>query len=79
MVWQRILLNPKTAGKVLKKIFKGGEQKTTGREVITKLKPNVPETNLEKASRDLKLAKHKYKGSTKKVEMTVDKINEQTK
>ena len=39
MVWQRILLNPKTAGKVIKKIFKGGEQKTTGTEVITKFKP----------------------------------------
>ena len=39
MVWQKILLNPKTAGNVIKKIFKGGEQKTTGTEVITKIKP----------------------------------------
>mgnify|MGYP003653778697 FL=1 len=39
MVWQKILLNPKTAGNVIKKIFKGDKQKTTGTEVITKIKP----------------------------------------
>ena len=55
------------------------KQKTTGTGAINSVKTNVPVTKLEKAERDLNLAKHKYKGTAKKTEMTVDKINAQTK
>ena len=63
---------------VVNKIFKP-KQKTTGTGAINSVKTNVPVTKLEKAERDLNLAKHKYKGTAKKTEMTVDKINAQTK
>jgi len=56
-----------------------GKQKTTGTGAINSVKTNVPVTKVEKAERDLNLAKHKYKGTAKKTEMTVDKINAQTK
>jgi len=55
------------------------KQKTTGTGAINSVKTNVPVTKLQKAERDLNLAKHKYKGTAKKTEMTVDKINAQTK
>ena len=61
-----------------KKLFKT-KQKTTGTGAINSVNPNVPVTKLEKADRDLKLARYKYKGTAKKTEMTVDKINAQTK
>jgi len=48
MVWQKILLNPKTAGNVIKKIFKGDKQKTTGTEVITKIKPTFNKDSAHK-------------------------------
>mgnify|MGYP003656937492 FL=1 len=63
---------------VVNKIFKP-KQKTTGTGAINSVNPNVPVTKLQKAERDLNLAKHKYKGTAKKTEMTVDKINAQTK
>ena len=66
------------AGRALSKLIKP-KQKTTGTGAINSVKTNVPVTKLEKAERDLNLAKHKYKGTAKKTEMTVDKINAQTK
>jgi len=65
------------AGKqLLKKIFK---DKTGSGEVIKKFKPNVPATRLEKASRDLKLAKQKTKGSTAKLKQTQFEIDQANK
>ena len=55
----------------------GKSRKTS--PTIKSVKPNVPKTKLEKANRNLDIAKHKYKGSTKKLENTVEKINAQTK
>ena len=59
----------------IKDLVKGS--KSTG-EVIKKVKPNVPATRLEKASRDLKLAKQKTKGSKAKLKQTqfeIDRAN----
>ena len=65
------------AGKqLLKKFFKN---KTGSGEVIKKVKPNVPATRLEKASRDLKLAKQKTKGSTAKLKQTQFEIDQANK
>tara|TARA_A100001201_G_scaffold140667_2_gene134266 strand:- start:5 stop:478 length:474 start_codon:yes stop_codon:yes gene_type:complete len=65
------------AGKqLLKKIFK---DKTGSGEVIKRVKPNVPATRLEKASRDLKLAKQKTKGSTAKLKQTQFEIDQANK
>ena len=65
------------AGKqLLKKIFK---DKTGSGEVIKRVKPNVPATRLEKASRDLKLAKQKTKGSTVKLKQTQFEIDQANK
>ena len=65
------------AGKqLLKKFFK---DKTGSGEVIKKVKPNVPATRLEKASRDLKLAKQKTKGSTAKLKQTQFEIDQANK
>ena len=64
---------------ISKILLKSSKQKTTGTEAINSVKANVPVTKLEKAERNLNLAKHKYKGTAKKTEMTVDKINAQTK
>ena len=60
----------------IKNLVKGS--KSTG-EVIKKVKPNVPATRLEKASRDLKLAKQKTKGSTAKLKQTQFEIDQANK
>ena len=59
-----------------KKLFKGGKQKTTGTEVISKINPNVPSTRLEKAQRDLKLAKGRTAGSQSKLDTTKFEIEQ---
>ena len=59
-----------------KKLFKGGKQKTTGTEVISKINPNVPSTRLEKAQRDLKLAKGRTAGSQAKLDTTQFEIGQ---
>ena len=64
---------------ILKNLFTGGKQKTTGTEVINSVKAKVNKTALDQAESNLAIAKHKYKGSNKKLETTVEKINEQTK
>ena len=59
----------------IKNLVKGSRPKG---EVIKKVKPNVPATRLEKASRDLKLAKQKTKGSKAKLKQTqfeIDRAN----
>ena len=66
------------AKKGLGLLGKGSKTKLQNK-VINSVKTNVPVTKLEKAERNLNLAKHKYKGTAKKTEMTVDKINAQTK
>ena len=65
------------AGKqLLKKIFKN---KTGSGEVIKKVKPNVPQDRLSKATRDLILAKQKTKGSTAKLKQTQFEIDQANK
>ena len=60
----------------IKNLVKGSQSKG---EVIKKVKPNVPATRLEKASRDLKLAKQKTKGSTAKLKQTQFEIDQANK
>ena len=57
--------------KKVKSILTGGKQKTTGTEVISSVKPNVPKTEYEKSLRDLNIARAKSKGSTGKLEQTL--------
>ena len=56
-----------------KKIF--GKVKSTG-AAIKSVKPNVPSTRLEKASRDLKIAKQKTKGAGAKLKQTTFEIKQ---
>ena len=56
-----------------KKIF--GKPKSTG-AAIKSVKPNVPSTRLEKASRDLKIAKQKTKGAGAKLKQTTFEIKQ---
>ena len=63
-----------------KKLITGGnKQKTTGTEVISKVKPNVPVTKSDKIKRDLKLAKQKTKTSQVKLDNTIFRIEQQKK
>ena len=48
-----------------------GKQKTTGTEVINKVKPNVPKTKLEKTKSKLAIAKQKTKASKAKLDQTI--------
>ena len=59
---------------IVKKIFK--PQRTTGTEVISKIKPNVPDNILDKAKRDLKLAKRRTAGSEAKLKTTQFEIGQ---
>ena len=62
------------AGKeLLKKIFKN---KTGSGEVIKKIKPNLPQDRLAKATRDLKLAIGKRKGSEARLKLTQYEIDQ---
>ena len=56
-----------------KKIF--GKPKSTG-SAIKSVKPNVPSTRLEKASRDLKIAKQKTKAAGAKLKQTTFEIKQ---
>ena len=73
----------KTAGEfifnIAQKAFKGGKQKTTGAEVISSVKPNVPKTKIEKAKSKLAIAKQKTKASQAKLDNTIFRINQQKK
>ena len=57
----------------------GKKQKTTGTEVINKVKPNVPKTKLEKTKSKLAIAKQKTKASQAKLDNTIFRINQQKK
>ena len=61
----------------LKNLGKG--QKTTGTEVISSVKPNVPKTKIEKAKSKLAIAKQKTKASKAKLDQTVFDIKQQSK
>ena len=61
----------------LKNLGKG--QKTTGTEVISSVKPNVPKTKLEKAKSKLAIAKQKTKASQARLDNTLFRIQQQKK
>ena len=67
-----------TAKQFINQIF-GGGQKTTGTEVISSVKPNVPKTKLEKTKSNLAIAKQKTKASQAKLDNTIFRINQQKK
>jgi hypothetical protein len=73
----------KTAGEfifnVAKKAFGGNKQKTTGTEIISKVKPNAPVTKSDKVKRDLRLAVQKSKASQAKLDNTIFRIEQQKK
>ena len=63
----------------VKNIFTGGKQKTTGTEVISALKPNVPKTKSEKLKSQLKIATQKSKAAQAKLDNTIFRIDQQKK
>ena len=63
-------------GKALKKF---GKQKTSGTEVISSVKPNVPVTKGQKLKRDLKIATQKSKIAQARLDDTVFRIKQQKK
>ena len=63
-------------GKALKKF---GKQKTSGTEVISSVKPNVPKTRIEKARSKLAIAKQKTKASEARLNQTRFRIEQQSK
>ena len=67
-----------TAKQFINQIF-GSGQKTTGTEVISALKPNVPKTKSEKLKSQLSIAKQKTKASKARLDNTIFRINQQSK
>ena len=63
----------------VKNIFTGSKQKTTGTEVIDKVKPNVPVTKGEKLKSQIKIATQKSKAAQAKLDNTIFKIEQQKK
>ncbi len=63
-------------GKALKKF---GKQKTSGTEVISSVKPNVPKTRIEKARSKLAIAKQQTKASQARLDNTLFRIKQQSK
>ena len=61
------------------KALKLGKQKTTGTEVISSVKPNVPKTRIEKARSKLAIAKQKTKASQARLDNTRFRIEQQRK
>ena len=57
----------------------GKKQKTTGTEVISKVKPNVPKTKIEKAKSKLAIQKQKTKASQAKLNQTIFNIQERNR
>ena len=66
-------------GKTVFKKLKGNKQKTTGTEVINKVKPNVPVTKGEKLKSQIKIATQKSKASQAKLDNTIFRIEQQKK
>jgi len=67
-----------TAKQFINQIF-GSGQKTTGTEVISALKPNVPVTKSEKLKSQLKIATQKSKAAQAKLDNTLFRIQQQKK
>ena len=63
----------------VKNIFTGGKQKTTGTEVIDKVKPNVPVTKGEKLKSQIKIATQKSKATQAKLDNTIFRIEQESK
>ena len=61
-------------GKAAWKALTGGKQKTTGTEVISSVKTNVPKTKYEKTLRDLKIQTQKTKASGAKLRQTLSEV-----
>ena len=61
-------------GKALKKF---GKQKTSGTEVISSVKPNVPKTKLEKTRSRLAIQKQKTKAAQARLDNTLFNIKNQ--
>ena len=55
----------------VKNLFKGGKQKTTGKEVISSVSTNVPKTTYQKKLRDLKIANQELKAGSAKLKQTM--------
>ena len=64
-------------GMLGKKLAK--RQKTTGKEVISSVKPSVPKTKVEKARSKFAIAKQKTKGSQAKLNQTIFNLQEQNR
>ena len=64
-------------GMLGKKLAK--RQKTTGKEVISSVKPSVPKTKIEKAKSKLAIARQKTKASQARLDNTRFKIEQQSK
>ena len=64
----------KPAVKKVKSILTGGKQKTTGTEVISSVKTNVPKTKYEKTLRDLKIQTQKTKASGARLRQTLSEV-----
>jgi hypothetical protein len=59
------------AANFVKNLFKGGKQKTTGKEVISSVSTNVPKTTYQKKLRDLKIANQELKAGSAKLKQTM--------
>ena len=64
-------------GMLGKKLAK--RQKTTGKEVISSVKPSVPKTKIEKAKSKLAIARQKTKASQARLDNTRFRIEQQSK
>ena len=60
--------------KLLELFGLGVKQKTTGKEVIDSVTPNVPVTKSDKVKRDLKLDVQKLKGGKAKLDQTIFEV-----
>ena len=74
-----IISKPWKLYNTVKTALTGGKQKTTGTEVIDKVKPNVPVTKGEKLKSQIKIATQKSKASQAKLDNTIFRIEQQKK
>ena len=68
-------LAKKGVSPILKKLFKGGEQKTTGTEVISGV-TKKPRSNKSAKLGELKVSTHKLKGQIKRLKDVGDNIKD---
>jgi hypothetical protein len=74
-----IISKPWKLYNTVKTALTGGKQKTTGTEVIDKVKPNVPVTKGEKLKSQIKIATQKSKAAQAKLDNTIFRIEQQKK